>query len=143
MEHVRNRSKKRDAIYAVLQGTTSHPTADWVFQQLKDDYPDLSLGTVYRNLKLFQEEGTVISVANVKGNERYDANTHPHSHFVCESCGKVIDLPAVKLPLSLLQQAADQAGSVPTAWDLNFHGVCPECREKTTFIRVQDSSKNI
>ena len=61
----RNFSSKRNAIYNVLLNTDTHPSARWVYEQLKPDFPDLSLGTVYRNISLFKNEGTIISVCNV------------------------------------------------------------------------------
>ena len=67
MATVRKHSRKRDAILACLRSTTCHPTAEWVYQQLKPAIPDLSLGTVYRNLSMFKDEGLVISVGTVGG----------------------------------------------------------------------------
>ena len=64
------------AILSALQETTVHPTADWVYSQLKPKYPDLSLGTVYRNLKKFCETGKAASVGVIGGQEHFDANTH-------------------------------------------------------------------
>jgi Fur family peroxide stress response transcriptional regulator len=89
----RKHSAKRDAILAVIQSTVSHPSAQWVYTKLKGIIPNLSLGTVYRNISLFREEGTVISVGVVNGEERFDGQTAPHPHFVCSFCGKIVDLP--------------------------------------------------
>ncbi len=72
-------SRKREAILTCLHGTTCHPTAEWVYQQLKPQFPDLSLGTVYRNLAAFKAEGVIDSVGVVNGLERYDGNTIPHA----------------------------------------------------------------
>lgn len=90
-----NFSSKRELIYSTLRSTKSHPSAKWVYEQLKDDYPDLSLGTVYRNIALFKENGKAIAVANVLGEERLDADTSPHAHLVCRCCGRIddIDMP--------------------------------------------------
>ena len=60
------------------------------------EYPDISLGTVYRNLALFKQQGLIQSVATVNGPERFDANIEPHVHFICTDCDAVIDLPAEK-----------------------------------------------
>jgi Fur family peroxide stress response transcriptional regulator len=88
----RNYSRKREAILAKICSTNNHPTADWVYQELKPEHPDLSLATVYRNIALFKEEGDVVSVGTVNGQERFDGNTHPHGHFVCQHCQTVIDI---------------------------------------------------
>jgi Fur family peroxide stress response transcriptional regulator len=88
----RKHSKKRDAILKTIRSTASHPGAQWVYDQLKPSIPDLSLGTVYRNINLFLEEGSVISVGVVEGEERFDGRVSPHPHLVCCRCGSVADL---------------------------------------------------
>ena len=79
----RNFSSKRNAIYNAVCGTDTHPSARWVYDKLKPEIPDLSLGTVYRNIALFKDEGKVSVICNVNGEERIDGNTEPHPHFVC------------------------------------------------------------
>jgi Fur family peroxide stress response transcriptional regulator len=93
MKRERKHSNKRDAILKVIQGTTEHPGAQWVYEKLKPRIPDLSLGTVYRNINLFRHEGLVMPVGVVNGEERFDGVVEPHPHLVCGCCGKVIDLP--------------------------------------------------
>jgi Fur family peroxide stress response transcriptional regulator len=88
----RKNSVKRDAVLRVIRSTESHPGARWVYEQLKPVIPGLSLGTVYRNINVFREEGTVISVGVVDGEERFDGRVEPHPHLVCERCGAVLDL---------------------------------------------------
>ncbi|MGN1002819.1 MAG: transcriptional repressor, partial [Oscillospiraceae bacterium] len=77
MEARHNKSKQRQAILDVLCASKEHPSAEMIFSALKPDYPSLSLGTVYRNLSFFQQQGLAVSVANVDGNMRYDACTAP------------------------------------------------------------------
>ena len=93
MEKARRYSPKREAILECLRSTHNHPAAEWVYAQLKPSIPDLSLATVYRNLGQFRKDGTIQVIGNVDGEERYDGDTSPHSHFICRSCGKVADLP--------------------------------------------------
>lgn len=100
MESTRRQSKKRDAIREILLASYDHPSVEEIYRRLKPDIPDLSLGTVYRNLALFREEGKAMSVATVAGQERFDGRTHPHAHFICEKCGRVDDVDAV-LPETL------------------------------------------
>ena len=80
MERAVRYSKKREAILTAIRGTTCHPSAEWIYQQVKPDHPDLSLGTVYRNLVFFQDHGQVQSVGVVQGQERFDGVVAPHSH---------------------------------------------------------------
>ncbi|MDR3336077.1 MAG: transcriptional repressor, partial [Treponema sp.] len=80
----RKHSKKREAILKIIRSTDSHPTARWVYERLKPEIPDLSLGTVYRNISLFRQEGKVVALGVVNGEEHYDGFTEPHPHGVCE-----------------------------------------------------------
>ena len=88
----RKYSKKREAILEALRNTTEHPSAEMLYARLKPEFPDLSLGTVYRNLAMFIRDGDAVSVGTVAGQERYDADTHPHAHFICSECGRVLDV---------------------------------------------------
>ena len=119
--------KKREAILNCLRSTTTHPTAEWVHAQLKAEYPDISLGTVYRNLALFKEQGLVISVGTVNGVERFDADTEPHVHFICRSCHKVDDLPGMIIPESICSDADRYTGGRTETCSLILTGTCREC----------------
>jgi Fur family peroxide stress response transcriptional regulator len=124
----RKHSTKRDAILRVIQSTTSHPGAQWVYERLKPAIPDLSLGTVYRNIKLFQEERQIISVGVVNGEERFDGQVSPHPHLVCSGCGRVIDLPC-PAPETLKLLADGKADFNIDYRRTTFYGVCGECGE--------------
>lgn len=122
-------SKKRQAIYNCLCTTKSHPTADWIYQQLHPVYPDLSLGTVYRNLAQLKDAGRIQSVGVVNGQERFDADVSSHPHLVCNDCGTVTDLE-LTLPEGLMKEAELQSGYQITGVSLRFQGQCPRCRVK-------------
>ena len=119
--------RKRDAILTYLQNTNAHPSAEMVYAGLKQQIPDLSLGTVYRNLNLFKDQGLAISVGTVKGVERFDGNTAPHVHFFCTECGAVIDLPQMAVPAQLVSTAATQIGGTVAQCQMSFSGFCREC----------------
>lgn len=123
-------SKKRQAIYDCLCTTKSHPTADWIYDQLHPVYPDLSLGTVYRNLSQLKEAGMIQSVGVVNGQERFDADVSPHPHLVCNDCGTVADLH-MDLPKSLMADAQEQSGFLISGVSLRLQGKCPDCRKST------------
>jgi Fur family peroxide stress response transcriptional regulator len=129
MEPVRKHSRKRDAILACLRGTTCHPPAEWVYRQLKPELPDLSLGTVYRNLALFKQEGTIESVGIVDGLERFDGRIAPHCHFVCLGCGAVIDVETTELSGELVELAGRETGGQVTSYRLNYFGFCEKCKK--------------
>jgi Fur family peroxide stress response transcriptional regulator len=129
MRKITRYSKKRDAIYELLASTTCHPSAEWIYRNLKAEYPDLSLGTVYRNLSRFKEDGSIISVGVVDGQERYDGNAKPHPHFICRHCGAVIDMHNLNDDNSLNEKAANLYGFQVEYHELVFHGVCKDCEE--------------
>ena len=135
MEKRENFSRKRMAILEALQGTTVHPTADWVFSQLKPKYPDLSLGTVYRNLKKFCETGKAASVGVINGQEHFDANTSPHAHLVCSHCGAVVDVFQEFFSQPELDSLSQQLGCAVQGAKVTFEGLCPQC------LAQQDAGK--
>ena len=101
-----------------------------VYSRLKSEIPDLSLGTVYRNLSMFKQQGTIMSLGAVNGVERFDYNTVPHVHFMCNTCDNVLDLPNMEVPEQLIQTATKETGGQVDACQLSFTGVCKECVEK-------------
>ena len=125
---IRN-SETRNRIYEYLCGTKAHPSAYMIFQDLKPQIPSLSMGTVYNNIKHFEEQGMIISVANVNGNERYDTNTSDHVHFVCDCCGTVIDIMGVDIDTA---KAACSVGNAKiNSIKIVLHGVCDSCSAKS------------
>ena len=121
-------SKKREAILACLSSTKSHPSAEWVYQQLKPEFPDLSLATLYRNLSAFRHDGEIMSVGVVKGHERFDATTASHTHFVCTACGRVDDLEEIILPEDVTRKAAESRGIRVERCQLTLEGLCRDCQ---------------
>ena len=129
MEKTTKQFRKRNAILAYLQNSTAHPSAEMVFASLKPEIPDLSLGTVYRNLSLFKQQGLATSVATVRGVERFDGNTSPHVHFICTECDAVIDLMDMQVPGSLKTTAEINCGGQVEECQLSFTGLCKNCLE--------------
>lgn len=128
MENRRNNSVKRQAIYDCLCSTHEHPTAEMIYNSLKPHFPQLSLGTVYRNLNVLAEEGLVIRVCNVDGQERYDATTADHTHFVCRSCHRVLDVNLPDVVTALYAQIQNCMGCEAEGHNLTIQGLCDKCR---------------
>lgn len=127
MPRKQNYSRKREAILTLLRGTKIHPSAEWVYQELKPQFPDLSLGTVYRNLSRFKEEGTIVSIGTVKGQERYDADISPHSHLICTRCGAVLDVTGDFVREGADALAAAQCEAKVESHSVLFYGLCRAC----------------
>ena len=129
MERATRYSKKRADILAAIQGTDCHPSAEWVYQQLKPSHPGLSLGTVYRNLIFFRQQGLIQSVGVVGGQERFDGTLTPHSHFVCDCCGSVLDLPDIHPDGAWTRPSAGNTACPVQRHELTFHGLCQSCAQ--------------
>ena len=123
-------SRQRESIKASLMNRKDHPTADAVYASIREEFPNISLGTVYRNLNLLVELGEVQKLTFGDGKDHFDADTSLHYHFVCRSCGAVIDLPME--PLSDIDQKAQActAGQVEDH-TVFFFGRCADCCKKS------------
>ena len=124
---VKRYSKKRESIIKCLRETDTHPTAEWIFGKLKDEYPDLSLGTVYRNLSEMVREGSIISLGTIYGKERFDGRLDDHSHVICKKCGKISDVENLTVSHQQKTKAEKQTGFVIDRTDLEFFGLCRSC----------------
>lgn len=126
MNNVRQ-SKKRDAMLALLRQTSCHPSADWVYQRMRTEYPGLSLGTVYRNLNHLCARGMIRRVGAVNGQERYDGVLTPHSHFVCNRCGAILDLPVHPAGQDYLDAVSVQYDFQAEGCEFIVRGLCGQC----------------
>ena len=129
MENRRITSRKRQAIYDLLCEDREHPTAEMLFNRLKGDFPELSLGTVYRNLSVLEEEGLVVRVGKVEGQERYDARLDPHIHFVCTRCHRVTDMELTEDTEKLIDAMTRQLDCRAQSFVLTAKGICGKCRD--------------
>ncbi len=120
-------SRQREAILQVVRGTKRHPTAEWIYGEVRKRVPGISLGTVYRNLKLLCESGEVRLCERIDGVSRYDGCTMMHQHFCCESCGAMVDIqePA---DLELDRRVAATTGLRIRSHVLEFRGLCMDCQ---------------
>ena len=119
-------SRQREAIKNFLMTRTDHPTADVVYSNVKIQFPNISLGTVYRNLTLLADIGEIARLRVGDGVDHFDADTSPHYHFVCTSCGSVQDLKLPGIDEALNQASEDFDGEVQGHF-IYFYGLCPHC----------------
>jgi Fe2+ or Zn2+ uptake regulation protein len=121
-------TKQRRVIYQTIKGTYSHPTADWIFEQVRQELPKVSLGTVYRNLNVLKEEGLVHEIYGGDRRAHYDADITPHAHFICQTCDQIIDVRGAKnvdwRPLK------DLVGCEVSDQRIVFSGLCAGCRQQ-------------
>lgn len=121
-------SRQRELIYNRVKNYPVHPTADEVYTELKKEHPNLSMGTVYRNLNLLSETGMLIKIHIDNFPERFDARTDRHCHMLCERCGRVFDIEC-GVPGGIEERVFEKHGHIITDVSLNFKGICSECAD--------------
>ena len=122
-------SRQREAIKNFLSCRSDHPTADIVYRNIKEDFPNISLGTVYRNLSLLADRGEILKLSCGDIADRFDARITPHYHFSCCECGMITDLELSDME-QINQLAASQFNGKIYGHSLYFYGVCETCAKK-------------
>ena len=125
---VRKHSKQRDMIMNSLMNRKDHPTADMVYTSVRQQNPNISLGTVYRNLTLLADSGEILRLRVGDGVDRFDADTSLHYHFLCKECGCVVDLEMDSIE-AITEVAATQFKGRITGHSTFFYGTCEKCTE--------------
>lgn len=127
-------TEQRAAVYRYLSGTTSHPTADEVFLEVRSDLPGISLATVYKSLETLVGCGLAMKLTYSDGSARYDGRTDPHPHVRCIECGRVADVPG-PIPRDDLARLRSHAGGFRvTGYRLELTGYCTACDPGEAFV---------
>lgn len=120
---------QRHAVLEFLLNSMTHPTADEIYKALEGKFPNMSVATVYNNLRVFKDIGLVKELTYGDSSSRFDCNTTEHYHVICESCGKIVDFhyPSLDEVESLAEQV--------TGFDVSNHrmevyGICSDCQTK-------------
>ena len=122
-------SRQREAVLECLKNRHDHPTADALFKSLREDDPKISLGTVYRHLGLLVELGEIRKISTGDGSERYDYVTEDHYHFICNCCGKILDLQTAQME-GIHDNVVHEDIATIDSHLLTFYGICKECYKK-------------
>ncbi|MBE5890831.1 MAG: transcriptional repressor [Lachnospiraceae bacterium] len=120
-------SRQRSCILSDLQSRYDHPTADMVYDSVRQKQPNISLGTVYRNLAQLVESGQILKITTGIGPDRFDGQTHEHIHFVCTECGDVVDMDYIPKE-RLSEEAAKGFDGKIEGYHLQFYGRCKKCQ---------------
>lgn len=121
-------TKQRRVVYETIKNTYSHPTADWIFEQVRGTLPKVSLGTVYRNLGVLKDEGLVREIFGNDRRAHYDADISRHAHFICDSCDQIIDVRGVSnIDWRTLK---DLVGCEVNDQNVVFTGRCANCLQQ-------------
>ncbi|SKA83641.1 Fur family transcriptional regulator, peroxide stress response regulator [Caloramator quimbayensis] len=119
---------QRYAIYKFLKSVKTHPSAEMIYNELKQDYPTMSLATVYKTLKTLIELNLVQELNVGEDNFRYDANVDIHPHIICLNCGKVDDIENTNFD-NLKKDVLSYTDYDVLSYKLYFYGICSECKK--------------
>ena len=122
-------SRQREAIKSFLSSHHGHPTADTIYESLRQDFPNISLGTVYRNLALLEELGEVTKITSSNGADQYDADTRLHNHFICKKCNCVVNLDMENIDY-IKDAASKNFDGFIDGYVTQFYGMCKACAEE-------------
>ncbi len=120
-------SRQRSAVYADLLSRYDHPTADEVYFSVKKELPNISLATVYRNLKMLESEGLILRITT-DDSDRYDGHTQNHYHLMCDKCKKVSDLN-IRSGFDLNTLPDNEFQGEIRSHALLFFGLCENCKQ--------------
>ena len=119
-------TRQRSLIIEALRETNAHPTAAWLFSKVKEKCPNISLGTIYRNLNILKETGIIRELKFGKNTARFDGNVEFHHHIFCLECGKLEDVTCTVNP-DLIQSVEAMNGYKIFGHQMEFKGICPDC----------------
>ena len=120
-------SKQRELILNEVRNNHLHPTADIIYTNLKKDNPGLSLGTVYRNLSQLTEHGFISKLSMPNQSDRFDRNTKPHAHLICEICNNIFDIESSYID-TFINDLSKKEDIEVSNYDIILKGICNNCK---------------
>ena len=135
-------TKQREAVREAVRRLGCHPSADAVYEEVRKEMPGISLGTVYRNLRLLSEAGELATLDVAGSASRYDACTHEHYHFRCEKCGRLLDVNAPVDP-DLDRRVQESTGLSVRCHVLEFRGLCENCQQDESRRRGRRETEQV
>lgn len=118
-------SKQREALLQLLRSTTSHPDAEWLYTSLRKEHPNISLGTVYRNLRQLAEIGDILEL-NDGMISHFDGDISPHYHMKCNSCGGIYDVHKDNVSITVKTMDSFRIDG----FSLMLNGICKSCQKE-------------
>ncbi len=127
IKHKYKRSRQREEILKILRNTDTHPTASWIYDELKKDFNNLSMGTVYRNVNILIDQNLVTKIESGSSFDRFDGNVESHYHFICQECDSIHDMPMPVME-ELNKKAASSTNHAIKNHRISFYGLCENCK---------------
>ena len=125
-------SRQREAILLTLRARRDHPTAETLYHTLRESHPNISLGTIYRNLALLEQMGEIVRLPGQDSPDRYDGAIIAHDHLRCRGCGAMDDLPDMRaiVDLAAAREIAARQHVAVEGYRMVFEGLCKTCFHK-------------
>lgn len=135
-----NYSQQRNCILDIVCSNPIHPTAEQVYEQARNIFPRISLGTVYRDLNQLSQMGALKKICSSYGSVRFDGRTDPHFHMECICCGRVFDVEKSEL-FSPEKSIMDSCGFLVRRYEISIQGICRDCREKNRELPIDKTEQ--
>ncbi|MHC4181903.1 MAG: Fur family transcriptional regulator [Planctomycetota bacterium] len=116
---------QRLGIFRILEGNSTHPSAEDVFKEIRENYPTISFTTVYKTLEIMEKMGAVLKVTIDEQRKHYDPDTNVHHHIICSKCNKISDIKKEYVKPRLPREVLDEF--TPSGYQISFYGTCKEC----------------
>lgn len=126
---IQRNTRQRKSILEMLKSTKEHPTAEIIYFKVRKELPNISLGTIYRNLNILKQEGIIKEIKTTGKKTHYDADVSFHSHFICQHCDVVSDFE-VKLPLNIFNDIKEKISGKLLNQEIYLYGICLNCIKK-------------
>ncbi len=117
---------QRLGIFRILEGNSTHPSAEDVFKEIRESYPTISFTTVYKTLEIMEKMGEILRVTIDEQRKHYDPDTNVHHHIICSKCNKISDIKKEYVKPRLPREVLDEF--TPSSYQISFYGTCKKCR---------------
>jgi Fur family peroxide stress response transcriptional regulator len=117
---------QRLGIFGILEGNSTHPSAEDVFKEIRESYPTISFTTVYKTLEIMEKMGEILRVTIDEQRKHYDPDTNVHHHIICSKCNKISDIKKEYVKPRLPREVLDEF--TPSSYQISFYGTCKKCR---------------
>ncbi len=117
-------TSSRLAVYSYVRGNGTHPSVNMVWEAVRKSQPAISRESIHRILCDFAQNKLIYHITDL-GVSRYDSDIRRHDHFVCDSCGDILDAELAEIP-GCLPEIPEDSGTV-THWEIRLHGICRKC----------------
>jgi Fur family peroxide stress response transcriptional regulator len=117
---------QRLGIFRILEGNSTHPSAEDVFKEIRESYPTISFTTVYKTLEIMEKMGEILRVTIDEQRKHYDPDTNVHHHIICSKCNKISDIKKEYVKPRLPREVLDEF--TPSGYQISFYGTCKKCR---------------